>query len=445
MRGAFDDRTPEQLPSRPRRDNVGYSWSEVGKHSTLDDAWIVVNSFVYDITNLVRHYPGWALAGETSPTIVALMRKLGKDCTDELVSIYSRSAKSQLEDYVIGYVDRKLDSATSGSHKFARCLVRILEFLPAVQDILRLSSASQECHQDLSSWMCRPRQEQLAHFWCPLTMKCCAPPAPARDQGNTVVRGVQYQQTAVLLGPRLFGSGRIVPTFVEIILRSYRAPGCFSFGVVPENEFLIDPQGSRRFAYTFDCSGRLLTPGDRRGEQTKRLFGERLAEGDHLGLEILQYPSEIKSKRVQCSFTVNGRDLGTAFVIDADQAYLPVLYFNPMQNTSAVEIALPKYACLTEVQKEQAPRGLLFNELGPDLTSWLEVAVDADAWELLTVYGAKTILARRLAQAGPCAVQASQVTILVDGTHIDDDAVKLKERITYKDGIHLQKLHWLTC
>eukprot|EP00928_Gymnodinium_smaydae_P034961 TRINITY_DN2466_c0_g3_i1.p1 TRINITY_DN2466_c0_g3~~TRINITY_DN2466_c0_g3_i1.p1 ORF type:complete len:447 (+),score=38.70 TRINITY_DN2466_c0_g3_i1:134-1474(+) len=444
MRGVHDDRKPEQLSSKSRRDNVGYSLSEVAKHATPDDAWIVVNSFVYDITNFVRHHPGWTVAGQTS-TIIAITRNLGKDCTEEFLDIHSRSAKRQLEDYMIGYLDQETDSSASVETDLAECLERMLPYLPAAQDVLRLSATSRDFFNNLSTWMCRPRQEQMAHLWCPLVLHRCVPPLPATVQGTRVIRGVQYQQTAVLLGPRLFGSGRVVPTHVEIVLKRYRAPGCILFGVVPEKDFRVDPQGSRRFAYTFDGLGRLLTPGERLGEQQKSLFGERLAEGDYLGLQILQHAPQSQSGLVHCSFTVNGRNLGTAFVIDSDQVYLPVVYFFAMQDTSAVEIMLPQQTCLNDVQREKAPRGLFFNALGPDMTSWLDVAVDAEAWERLTVHDAKTMLAQRLAQVGPCAIQARQVSIFVDGTHIQDDVLKLKERITYKDGMHVQNLHWLAC
>eukprot|EP00928_Gymnodinium_smaydae_P034963 TRINITY_DN2466_c0_g5_i1.p1 TRINITY_DN2466_c0_g5~~TRINITY_DN2466_c0_g5_i1.p1 ORF type:complete len:170 (+),score=18.01 TRINITY_DN2466_c0_g5_i1:134-643(+) len=130
MRRVYDDRAPEQLPSKSRTDSVGYSLSEVAKHATPDDAWIVVNSFVYNITNFVRHHPGWKLAGQTS-TIIAITRNLGKDCTEEFMYIHGRSAKRQLEDYMIGYLDQEAFFATSVDTKFAGRLARMLPCLPA--------------------------------------------------------------------------------------------------------------------------------------------------------------------------------------------------------------------------------------------------------------------------------------------------------------------------
>eukprot|EP00928_Gymnodinium_smaydae_P027257 TRINITY_DN21131_c0_g1_i1.p1 TRINITY_DN21131_c0_g1~~TRINITY_DN21131_c0_g1_i1.p1 ORF type:complete len:402 (+),score=40.62 TRINITY_DN21131_c0_g1_i1:210-1415(+) len=379
-------------------------------------------------------------------TILAVARILGKGCTEEFKSIHGQSAKRQLEDGMIGSLDRNAAPTTSVSAGFAACLIRIMPFLNSAQDVLRLSATSKECSEILLTWMSGPRLKHEAHIWCPLALHSCDPPAKAIDQGIRVVRGVQYQQTAVLLGPRLFGSGRVVPTHVEVILKSYRAPGCVSFGMVPEKEFQRDPQGSRRFAYTFDGLGRLRSPDGDRGDQAAvRLYGERVAEGDHLGLEILECPFESQCRRAQCSFTVNGRNLGAAFVIDADQDYLPVLYFFPMLNTAALEILLPESSCVMDVRREQAPRGLFFNELSPDLTSCLQIAVDEDNWDILSIYDAKARLAQRLSQVGSCAVQASQVSIFIDGAHIDDDNLKLRDRITYQEGIHLQKLHWLTC
>jgi len=50
---------------------------EVARHNHKEDAWIVVNGDVYDITEFVRTHWGWNSAGKNS-TIIAIMSALGR-------------------------------------------------------------------------------------------------------------------------------------------------------------------------------------------------------------------------------------------------------------------------------------------------------------------------------------------------------------------------------
>merc|ERR1740138_1728012 len=123
--------------------------------------------------------------------------------------------------------------------------------------------------------------------WAPLALRHSSPSLLKSTQSG-LITGVPREQTAVLLGPRLWGCGQVVPTQVNIILKSYRAPGCMSFGVVPECAFQQDPHRSACLAHSFDGLGRLSTPGGTRS----MLFGERWAEGDNIGLQICQLPGQ---------------------------------------------------------------------------------------------------------------------------------------------------------
>ena len=46
--------------------------SEVAKHSTVGDAWVILRERVYDITKFLDHHPGG---------VKILIQVLGKDCT----------------------------------------------------------------------------------------------------------------------------------------------------------------------------------------------------------------------------------------------------------------------------------------------------------------------------------------------------------------------------
>jgi len=99
-----DKRCQKQMPdSEPPLHRVVFDMAEVRRHSSVGDAWIVVHNNVYDITNFIKHHPGWSLGGQVS-TIIAIMRNLGKDCTVEFDAIHPKYALRQLADYRIGEV-----------------------------------------------------------------------------------------------------------------------------------------------------------------------------------------------------------------------------------------------------------------------------------------------------------------------------------------------------
>lgn len=61
----------------------------------------MIEGKVYNITNFLQHHPGFDLAGQVS-TVLAILRNIGQDCTEEFLSIHSRKAYAQLQDYYIG-------------------------------------------------------------------------------------------------------------------------------------------------------------------------------------------------------------------------------------------------------------------------------------------------------------------------------------------------------
>lgn len=103
----LDQRCEEQMPdSKPPLHRVIFDIQEVRRHSCVGDAWIVVHNNVYNITNFIKHHPGWTV-GSQSATITSIMRNLGKDCTVEFDAIHPKYALRQLADYRIGEVTTK--------------------------------------------------------------------------------------------------------------------------------------------------------------------------------------------------------------------------------------------------------------------------------------------------------------------------------------------------
>ena len=71
-----------------------FTLGEVAKHVSLKDGWIVIYERVFDITTFAITHPGFHNAGQVS-TALAITRNLGKDCTEEFVSIHSATAWAQ--------------------------------------------------------------------------------------------------------------------------------------------------------------------------------------------------------------------------------------------------------------------------------------------------------------------------------------------------------------
>ena len=73
-----------------------FTVDEVGKRSTKDEVWIIINARVYDITSFVGKHPGGDLV---------IMNMAGKDCTDAFENYHqARITKNMLPQYLIGQV-----------------------------------------------------------------------------------------------------------------------------------------------------------------------------------------------------------------------------------------------------------------------------------------------------------------------------------------------------
>ena len=88
--------------------------SEVERHRTLRDGWIVVRGRVYDISAFATTHPGFNNAGQVS-TALAIARMLGKEASEEFEEIHSARAWTQLRDFQIGVVRREGDADADAS------------------------------------------------------------------------------------------------------------------------------------------------------------------------------------------------------------------------------------------------------------------------------------------------------------------------------------------
>jgi len=103
-----------QLPDfKPARAGAQrFTPEEVRKHNTQESAWIVIHNKVYDITNFLKHHPGYDLGGKVS-TLLAIKRCLGTDCTEEFCEIHRQSnAWNMLKDYYIGDLLESVQNAS---------------------------------------------------------------------------------------------------------------------------------------------------------------------------------------------------------------------------------------------------------------------------------------------------------------------------------------------
>ena len=80
--------------------------AELAAHCTPASAWVAVGGQVYDITHHVQDHPGWTCGCAVS-TLMATLRVLGSDCTEEFNGVHTARACAQLQPYLIGRLTRE--------------------------------------------------------------------------------------------------------------------------------------------------------------------------------------------------------------------------------------------------------------------------------------------------------------------------------------------------
>jgi len=100
-----------ELPSTP------YTKEEVAKHDSREDAWVVINGYVYDVSRFVEKHPGGWLP---------IVNMAGKDCTDAFENYHpAKVTTHMLPCYCVG----KLTDYTVAPH--------VAEFRAVRQELLR--------------------------------------------------------------------------------------------------------------------------------------------------------------------------------------------------------------------------------------------------------------------------------------------------------------------
>ncbi|KAG0489320.1 hypothetical protein HPP92_008131 [Vanilla planifolia] len=74
-----------------------YALSDVSKHSSREDCWLVINGKVYDVTRFMEDHPG----GDE-----VLLAVTGKDASNDFEDVgHSSTAKAMMEEYYVGEID----------------------------------------------------------------------------------------------------------------------------------------------------------------------------------------------------------------------------------------------------------------------------------------------------------------------------------------------------
>jgi predicted heme/steroid binding protein len=88
------------------------TWSEVAKHNNINDCWLVVDGYVYDVTEWVSHHPG----GKVIATLA------GEDASVMINSAHLVDIGNKLEHYKIGRIEKHHSNFRSLNDEFLNTL-----------------------------------------------------------------------------------------------------------------------------------------------------------------------------------------------------------------------------------------------------------------------------------------------------------------------------------
>ena len=97
----FDLREKRIQILQQKGDLKSITLDEVKLHNTKETGWIIVDGYVYDITLHVVNHTGWTCGCAVS-TLGAILRTLGTECTNEVLSSHSDTALESIQYFLIG-------------------------------------------------------------------------------------------------------------------------------------------------------------------------------------------------------------------------------------------------------------------------------------------------------------------------------------------------------
>jgi 4-hydroxysphinganine ceramide fatty acyl 2-hydroxylase len=92
---------------QPPGTNASFSWQEIEKHDSEEDAWVVMEGKVYNVSKFLKDHPGGA-----SIVLGHLGKDIGDVWDDEDYHSHSASAKKILERYYVGVVEGEESQAS---------------------------------------------------------------------------------------------------------------------------------------------------------------------------------------------------------------------------------------------------------------------------------------------------------------------------------------------
>ncbi|KAH9947340.1 Oxidoreductase, molybdopterin-binding domain-containing protein [Amylocystis lapponica] len=119
MKPNKEDKLASQSDSRSDKT---FSLEEIAKHDKQDDAWLILDGKVYDVTSVLSWHPGGANA------ILSYAGKATVDATNEYKGIHDNYANSKRDKCLIGALSKEgLQAMEKDSERAARALAKIKE------------------------------------------------------------------------------------------------------------------------------------------------------------------------------------------------------------------------------------------------------------------------------------------------------------------------------
>mmetsp|Transcript_2995 Transcript_2995/g.7640 ORF Transcript_2995/g.7640 Transcript_2995/m.7640 type:complete len:443 (-) Transcript_2995:168-1496(-) len=289
-----------------------------------------------------------------------------------------------------------------------------LECLGALRDFAALRAASSW----LSTCVTQNVNSSARSWYLPLRVRCRAEEGAIVEDHAACkwpVAGKSGARVATLFGPKLWGSG-LAPCVHAMLEAEVFRPTCgYAFGIVPEGQFLRDPQGSRHAAFLVDHFGRLHVSG-----YPVCLYGMHVAEGDRLSLNVRPVGGH-----VQAWFALNSSPLQcTSFEVPRNEGYSVVVFFDVCgTGTTPTQLRSPPAICGPSTALERA-MNLVLRGLDP-----LGLSLSPAAVEHLTVQELKSMVAHHYATRHWRQVAPVHVQVWVGSSVVEDSSAPLVQLV----------------